>query len=155
MTNFFLADNMIMWTAIGALAQGIASILAIITLLYSMTTFKKSFQTTHYTDLDSMYFELLKAAMEKPYLYNSIETLTKEQKIEYDIYAFMVWNFLETIYDSCKKDKVLCKTWYPIINVENMKHRVWFDDSNNKIRFKKVFLDFIQNDKFKQHSESM
>jgi hypothetical protein len=150
MDIFFHSDYSTMWAAIGALAQGFASIMAIAALIYTMTTFKKSLQTSHYTELDSMYFDLLKTALEKPHLTNPIATRSDDQKIEYDIYAFMVWNFLEAIYDRCEQNNQLCCTWYPVIYTENLKHREWFDHPDNKHKFKDAFHEFIQNVRFKQ-----
>jgi len=150
MDIFFHADYSTMWTALGAIAQGFASILAIVALIYSMTTFRKSLQISHYTELDSMYFELLKAALEKPHLNNPAATRSEDQKIEYDIYAFMVWNFLEAIYDRCEKNKRLCCTWYPVIDAENQKHREWFDHPDNKPKFKDDFHVFIRSARFRQ-----
>lgn len=150
MDIFFNSDYSTMWTALGVIAQGFASIMAVAALIYSMTTFSKSLQTSHYTELDSMYFDLLKTALEKPHLNNPIATRSDDQKIEYDIYAFMVWNFLEAVHDRCGHDKNLCSTWYAVIDAENGKHREWFDHPDNKHKFKDAFHEFIRNSKFKQ-----
>ena len=150
MDIFFNSDYSTMWAALGTLVQGIASIMAIAALIYSMTTFRKSLQTSHYTELDLMYFDLLKTTLEKPHLNNPIATHSDDQKIEYNSYAFMVWNFLEAIYDRCRHDKHLCSTWYPVIDAENRKHREWFDHPDNKHKFKGAFHEFIQSDIFKQ-----
>ncbi|MFA4909913.1 MAG: hypothetical protein WC649_02530 [Desulfobacteria bacterium] len=150
MDIFFNSDYSTMWAALGTLVQGFALIMAIAALIYSMTTFKKSLQTSHYTELDSMYFDLLKTVLEKPHLNNPIATRSDDQKIEYDIYAFMVWNFLEAIYDRCKHDKHLFSTWYPVIDAENRKHREWFDHPDNKHKFKAKFRDWILNNRFEQ-----
>jgi hypothetical protein len=147
---FFHSDYSTMWTAIGALSQGFASIMAIAALIYSMTTFRKSLETSHYTELDSMYFDLLKVALEKPHLNKPIVALSDDQKIEYNIYAFMVWNFLEAVYDRCERNKHLCKTWYLVIDTENQKHREWFDQPGNKHKFKDTFHEFIRNARFKR-----
>ena len=138
-----------MWAALGAIAQGIASILAIAALLYSMTTFRRSLKTSHYTELDRMYFDLLKLAVEKSHLGNPKSSRTDEQKAEYEVYAYMVWNFLETIYDRCARDEHLCVTWYPVVDAENRLHREWFDRADNKHKFKQEFHDFIRSSNYK------
>ena len=150
MSIFFHSDYSTMWIAFGTIAQGFASIMAIVALIYSMTTFRKSLQTSNYTELDSMYFDLLKVALEKPHLNNPMAARSDDQKIEYDIYAFMVWNFLEAIYDRCGNNEHLCRTWYPVIDAENRKHREWFDYPDNKYKFKGAFHEFIRSDRFKQ-----
>jgi hypothetical protein len=66
---------------------------------------------------------------------------------EYDAYAFMVWNFVETIYDRCQgwgwSKKRLRETWYPVIAAENARHRGWFDVPQNRRKFKHNFCRFI------------
>lgn len=142
------SDYICMWTAIAAVAQGFASILAIATLLYTITSFRKSLETSHYTELDRMYFDLLRVAWERPELTNPESLQTAEQKAKYDIYAFMVWNFLETIYDRCRRDCYLRRTWYPIVETENLLHRKWFDRPENRKKFKVAFHRFIEESEF-------
>jgi hypothetical protein len=150
MTEFFFKPEYItMWTAFGAIAQSVASIMAIGALIYSMTTFRKSLETSHYTELDKMYFDLLKVALKKPHLVAIPAMRSDAERIEYDVYAYMVWNFLETIYDRCSHDKKLCATWYPVIIAEDRLHRKWFDDPANRHKFKTAFYEFVQSGNFK------
>lgn len=142
---FFNPVYEIMWERTGIIAEAVAAILAMAALLYTVITFTKSLRTSHYTELDSMYFDLLKTALEKPYLVNKLVNRSGNQRVEYDIYAFMVWNFLEAIYDRSKKDKHLCDTWFPIIDCENEKHREWFGRTENARKFKNEFHQFIRN----------
>jgi len=71
-----------------------------------------------------------------------------EQEVEYDIYAFIVWNFLESIYDRCMLDHDLQKTWFPIIQAERKIHLSWIQESENRAKFKAEFLGFIDTGKF-------
>jgi len=144
MEFIFNPDYATMWTAVGTIASAIATIMGIGALIYSMTTYKKSLQVSHYSEMDSMYLDLLKSVMEKPHLNTSKAPRSGDQIIEYDIYAFMVWNFLEAIYDRCETDKYLCDTWYPVINEEQRKHRQWFEHPDNKHKFKNEFHQFIK-----------
>ncbi|HSG60700.1 MAG TPA: hypothetical protein VLA24_04625 [Pseudomonadales bacterium] len=132
------------WQSLDVLFGGVASVLSVVAVIYSMTTFKKSLTTSHYSELDNMYFELLKIAIEKPHLTMPNTPRTQEQQAEYDIYAFMVWNFLEAIYDRGKDGKSLCQTWYPIIDSEMQMHQDWFDQASNTVKFKEEFVSFIQ-----------
>ena len=133
-----------MWTALAAIFQGIASIVAICALIDSIRKFTKSLQTSHYTELDSMYFELLKTALEHPCLHNQTATRSGAEMIKYDIYAFMVWNFIEAIYDRCERDNNLRDTWYPVVDTENRKHGQWFVHPDNRHKFKDAFHKFIE-----------
>lgn len=148
MEILFNSDYGTMWEAFGTITNGVASIMAIAALIYSMTTYKESLQVSHYSELDSTYFELLKSVLDKPHLHTSNVIRSGDQIIEYDVYAFMVWNFLEAIYDRCKDDKHLCDTWYPVIDEENRKHGQWFNHPDNYHKFKVEFHLFINDEKF-------
>ncbi len=133
------------WTKIQVIVEGIAAVGIMLTLLYSLWSFTRSMRASYYTELDRMYFDLLKIAMDRPYLLTFAASPNDEQQREYDVYAFMVWNFLETVFDRCHQHKVLRDTWYPIISAENMLHRKWFDESHNRTRFKQAFIAFIES----------
>lgn len=133
-----------LWQSLDVLFGGMASVLSVVAVIYSMTTFKKSLATSHYSELDSMYFELLKIAIDKPHLAMGDIARSPEQRSEYDIYAFMMWNFLEAIYDRGKDGRSLCQTWYPIIDSEMQLHQHWFDQAANTVKFKDEFVTFIQ-----------
>ena len=133
------------WEAWGTIAQGAAAILSILTLYFFLKTFYKSMQTAHYTELDTMYFDLLKIAMETPHVIDPHSKRNDQQKLEYDIYAFMVWNFVESIVDRCSGNKNLCKTWDPIIVHESNLHREWFSNPQNFPKFKEEFRKRINS----------
>lgn len=132
-----------LWLALSAVLQGIAAIIAFSALRYSMTVYKRTLSISNYTELDRMYFDLLRTAVDKPHLLDPGPEESAERQKEYDSYAFMVWNFLETIYDRCHGDRKLSETWYPVIDAENGRHRKWFDDPQNRPKFKQAFCDFI------------
>jgi len=127
----------------GTFWSALATIVTLVALIYSIQTFSKTMQASHYTELDAMYMEILKMALDKPYLITSTTIREAQQEQEYDIYAFMVWNFVEAIYDRCESDKDLCETWYPIIDAENRKHGQWFAHPDNRHKFKETFHRFI------------
>ena len=66
-----------------------------------------------------------------------------KKRHEYDVYAFMVWNFIETIYDKCQNDRTLKETWGCIIIEEGQRHREWFLRAENKPKFKDRFHRYI------------
>ncbi|HEX5719155.1 MAG TPA: hypothetical protein VF179_23535 [Thermoanaerobaculia bacterium] len=132
-----------MWTAFGAIAQGVASIFAIAALIYSMTTFRKSLMLSHYGELDRMYFDILNIVMAHPEFANPKSLENGRDKAQYDAYAFMVWNFLETIYDRCGETQHLRLTWCPVMEYEASLHRDWLDRPENARKFKQKFLQFV------------
>jgi hypothetical protein len=133
------------WTKVQVVVEALAAVGIILTLFYSLWSFTRSLRASYYAELDRMYFDLLKIAMERPYLLNCAALPNDQQQREYEIYAFMVWNFLETVFDRCARHKQLRDTWYPIISAENMLHRKWFDERANRTRFKQAFVAFIES----------
>src|SRR5574337_277446 len=133
---FSSAQYGVFWQAFEALAQASASILGLIALIYSIHAFRRSLQILHYTELDRMYFDLLRLGIEKPHLRIPDAARTPAEEQEYNSYAFMVWNFLETIHDRCERDQNLCATWYPALDAEDRLHRAWFDRPENRGKFK-------------------
>ena len=147
--EIFLNDEYeTMWTAISSMMGVVATLLAIFALLYSMRTYRKTMQIMHYGELDKMYFEILKEALSKPHLVRKEFERNDEQKAEYRLYAFIVWNFLESIYDRCMLDHDLQKTWFPIIEAERSIHLAWIQEKENRTKFKAEFLSFIDKGKF-------
>lgn len=140
----------VLWTAISSIMGIVATIMAVFALLYSMRTYNKTMQIVHYGEIDRMYFEILKEALAKPHLVRQNITRTEEEEVEYGIYAFIVWNFLESIYDRCMLDKSLKTTWFPIIEAEHVIHFSWIHNPKNKIKFKSEFLNFIESENFRQ-----
>jgi hypothetical protein len=112
------ADVLLAWTQAGVIAQALGSIGIILTLCYSAWT----------------------------YLLTSQPPADPLKAREYDAYAAMVWNFLETIVDRCEgtADRHLRDTWYPIVATENAMHRTWFDMPENRRKFKERFRRYIE-----------
>lgn len=94
----------------------VGGILGGIALIISIYAFKRTLDYQAYRELDSNYMETLKLGLEDPDLRNSDITnnyskLEANKKLKYEIYAYLVWNFCETIYDRKKIDK----TWLPVL----------------------------------------
>lgn len=142
-------DYATFWTAFGAIATGIAAILGVIALIYTISGFRESLKESHYTNLDGMYMTILQMTMERPYLKTPGQLLTDIQKAEYDTYAYILWNFLESIFDHCQEDRDLQATWYPSIQAESQVHRAWLETPTNRPKFKEAFHYFIAEGKYK------
>ena len=140
------ADVLLEWTQAGVIAQALGSIGIILTLCYSAWTFATTLRERNYAELDRVYFDLLKIALERPYLLTAQPPADPLRAREYDAYALMVWNFLETIVDRCEgsSDRQLRETWYPIVASENAMHRPWFDLPENRCKFKERFRRYIE-----------
>lgn len=124
-------------------------------------------KSAFYSELDEMYANLLRIAIDKPYLRapqllrddgdvlkadydpypvsaNSAEAETVEaahKRAQYDTYAFMIWNFLETIHDRCEQYPNLRDTWATIVAAEDQTHRGWFLQQMREARRCRVDCD--------------
>jgi hypothetical protein len=149
MPHIFMGpDYATMWVAVAAVLQGFAALAGLLAFFYSIVTFTQTLKASHYGELDHMYFDLLRTVIDRPHLLDAQAKRSPHQQIEYDAYAFMVWNFLEAIVDRCRGDKRLCETWYPVIVAEDALHRPWFDDVRNRPKFKPSFREFIIQRKY-------
>ncbi|DAB27983.1 MAG: hypothetical protein A2513_02690 [Sulfurimonas sp. RIFOXYD12_FULL_33_39] len=149
MELFFNDEYATFWAAISSIMGVIATTMAVFALLYSMRTYNKTMQVVHYGEIDKMYFEILKEALTKPHVVRQNIIRSEEEEVEYGIYAFIVWNFLESIYDRCILDESLKTTWFPIIETERAIHLGWIQNHQNRTKFKNEFLNFIDNGNFK------
>ena len=91
MEIFFSDEYETLWTAISSIMGIIATTLAIFALIYSMRTYRRTMQVVHYGEIDKMYFEILKEALNKPFLLRHDIERSIEEEIQYNTYAFIVW----------------------------------------------------------------
>ena len=140
------AAVMMTWSKAGVIAEALGSIGIVFTLLYSVWSFKTTLRDAYYAEIDRVYFELLKIGLERPELLSYPTAPDPAKADQYGAYAFMVWNFLETIFDRCQgwSKRRLRETWFPIIAAENDLHRAWFELPENRRRFKQRFVRFIE-----------
>lgn len=143
-----------------AIIAGLAALVGIAGAIIWGKRFNASFEKANhihkasfYSELDRIYFDLLKMAIEHPHL-RRVEPIPKgkdrvlnakydpypndpsdteeeraakgEKGAQYDAYAFMVWNFVETLHDRCQDYGELLGTWATIVAAENDLHRGWF-----------------------------
>jgi len=140
------AAAMLTWSKAGVIAEALGSIGIVFTLFYSVWSFTTTLRDAYYAELDRVYFELLKIGLERPELLSYPTAPDPAKAAPYGAYAFMVWNFLETIYDRCQgwSKRKLRETWFPIIAAENDLHRGWFELPENRRRFKTRFVRFVE-----------
>jgi hypothetical protein len=133
------------WTKAGVIADAAGGIGIVFTLLYSVWSFRTTLRDSYYAELDRVYFDLLRIGLEHPELVDFPAAPDPAVAREYDAYAFMIWNFVETVYDRCQgwSKRRLRDTWYPVITEENARHRTWFNRPENRRKFKAHFGRFI------------
>jgi hypothetical protein len=108
----------------------------------SLFRFRRTLKEGYYSELDESYAEILKAGLDTPYLRTPAKIADDAdgrlqdylpfadgdpiKRARYDTYAYIVWNFIETVHDRCVGSKRLRKTWAPVIRAEDALHRGWF-----------------------------
>lgn len=66
----------------------------------TLREFEATNQALHYGELDRMYFDLLKMAVQNPRLRAPVPMAERSSEHgDYGTYAYMVWNFVETVAD--------------------------------------------------------
>ena len=120
-------------------------------VLSQVRSLAETSRSAHYSQLDAMYLDILKMAVERPRLLKPHE-LSDSCGTEYQTYAYVVWNFIETVRDRCGEDETLRTIWAPVIAAEHNTHCAWFYAETspycNKTapKFRIEFVDFIRNE---------
>jgi hypothetical protein len=146
-------DKITIILSIATLISGLATlIVSFAAILISIVTWIKSRNDSTYDIFDITYLDILKIAIENPKFRDSsltnnyFENFKADEKRKYEIYAFICFNFCETIFD--KSNDKLMKTWSPIVAIEVQLHRSWFIDKGNSTKFKLEFIDYVNNEFF-------
>ena len=136
------------WNLIALILVVLVSGLAV---FITYMTFRMSLDRNAYSDLDTMYEDILKLGFEHPEFRDVAKTstyqksFTKNKLIQYDTYAYIVWNVCETAYDYTRKNKNNWNTWKPVILEEHRLHGSWLMDELNQKRFKSEFIKFTSS----------
>lgn len=125
--------------------------LSAIALAVSIYTFFTQRREGSYADVDKEYFNILQLAITYPSLRDRKRTSTYDllpaddsYRIQYESYAFICWNVVETIFDRQADPNSpfgISPTWLPVVIEENRLHYRWF--SRNLNLFKARFQEFV------------
>lgn len=156
----------VFWIAVGSIAQ-IGIVLSVPTSIWLyyrgeqrertakqheetllMEQFKREERDKFYAQLDQTYLNILKMLIDKPHLGAGERERTSDQIIEYDAFAFIMWNFIESIYDYCLDDPALAETWHCILQAEAAAHGAWFNRQENRRKFKQRFCAYIDEQSY-------
>ena len=148
-----LVDFVTNWSAnilaIANVVIALGTVVLAIGIPYAIRTAARDERDTFYATLDRTYFEIKKLIIEHPHLAQPNPAgKTREQLIQYDAFAFIVWNFVEAIYDYSKQEKVLQVTWGCILRYEAGVHSAWFRRPENNKKFKPAFIHHIEDGDF-------
>ena len=149
-------------------------VLGLIALLVGLPAWVLTRNAALYANFDTLYQQVLEKGVENPAFRNPAKTkqytnFEPDEKARYETYAYMVFNACETIadglgfYRSRRRrlleflETVVCpflpiiadrkwlrKTWLPVLMAEKKLHGAWLEKQEAGIRFKKEFLDLMQ-----------
>ena len=112
---------------------------------YAIKDASREERDNFYATLDRTYFDIQKLIIEHPHLSQPDPAgKTPDQVIQYDAFAFAVWNFIETIYDYSREEKRLIETWGCVIGFEARTHAAWFMKPESRGKFKPSFIEHIE-----------
>lgn len=133
----------------------ISAIIAVLSVIFSVILSLSDRGKDDYLAIDEQYKDILKEGMKNPALrdpkmcckYDSYKETDREFYLKYNTYAYIVWNFLETIFDFShdkkEKHRRLYEIFLPAIIQENKLHYHWF--RLNNYLFEASFQDFVFN----------
>ncbi|HEX5183480.1 MAG TPA: hypothetical protein VFW19_10050 [Allosphingosinicella sp.] len=107
--------------------------------------FQQEERDKFYAQLDATYLKILHMIVANPKLVDFESPRSHHEEIQYNAFAFIMWNFIESIYDFCLEDEKLKETWHCILECESEAHSVWFARAENQRKFKKKFRDYINS----------
>lgn len=131
---------------LGFVVDSVSTLLAAAAILLYIYFWHKDKTSNSYVAFDSMYLEILKTGIDNPSLRDEVFTQNytnaeNDKRIQYEVYAYICWNFCETLYD--QGDSGLMKTWGVVIQEENRLHRTWFEQPSTQSKFKPEFREYI------------
>jgi hypothetical protein len=128
----------------------------------------KGKELQEYSELDSLYQQILQIGIDHPEFRNSkitndyinhFQSKDSDARIRYETYAYMAWNLCETIcygsidYDCANKENLdflekLNKdenwvSWLPTLKTEASLHGLWISKKENQSKFDGDFLKLI------------
>ena len=126
-------------------------VVSIISLIISFIAKHYAKINSNYLTLDNQYKDLLNSGILRPILRDPVFTCSYQKHKENDSsnyysyvsYAYMIWNYLETVYDFAirGKNKYLRDVWTPVLIEENKIHYKWFRD--NRFLFREEFQKYV------------
>jgi hypothetical protein len=136
------------WIAINSFATcALALGTAVLAIGVPWSLWRSRVEARHrsYLELDRIYLDIQKLVIQMPYLTNPESLQTPQQLLQYDAFAFVTWNFIESIYDYSVENKRVLDTWKCIYLYESTRHREWFNKLENRPKFKTSFVRCIEN----------
>ncbi len=137
-----------MFDVLNFIVGSTSTLLSAIAIYLYIVLWKRDKTDGSYDVFDAFYKDILVLGIDNPELRN--QEITKDYKVhfegndrvKYESYAFLTINFCETLFD--RGNTKLMHTWQDVIFVEYSIHKTWFGQSENKLKYKPEFIDFLE-----------
>jgi hypothetical protein len=130
----------------------LANVLGAVAIALSTWAYIISKREAIYGDLDSLYLEVLKIGLESPQFRNIKYTSdytkmfeSENERIAYETYAYITFNWCETVLDKARQDTELKVTWYPAVRAEYQLHKAWIENPENHFKFKEEYRSLLKS----------
>ena len=130
----------------------ISLVIAIAALLLSLFTWRKTHRKYQYDVADAILADLVKITLRYPefrdhkYCRDAVHHQDDQIRFRYDAYATLVWNYLETLYDTYGKG-LSDSPFYGAMKDLGERHKYWLYDEDRHVDYNKNLLDFLRMEK--------
>ena len=130
----------------------ISLVIAIAALLLSLFTWTKTHRKYQYDVADAILADLVKITLQYPefrddkYCRDALHHQDDQIRLRYDAYATLVWNYLETLYDTYGK-RLRNSPFYGAMRYLGERHKHWLYDEDKHVDYNKNLMDFLRVEK--------
>ena len=143
----FLASWDVNVLAVANIFIAVGTIMLAVGIPYSIKAAACEERASFYATFDRTYFDIQKLLIDFPQMAQTdCSQKTPDQVTQYNAFALMVWNFIETVYDYSEEDKSLAITWDGILRHEARTHSAWFLKPANRPKFKNEFVAHVERE---------
>jgi hypothetical protein len=163
------------WTALGAVVGFLSIAIAGFAIFASLVGLRRQLSDAYYSEIDRLYFDLTSLQLTVEGLAEKCgKPASQGGDAQYEAYALMVWNFIETVFDRCCEERgigpkkrfslrrvfikssraraeasPLFETWRPVILKDARRHLPWFTTTPDlpfKGRFRVWVTEFLSRE---------
>ena len=127
----------------------VSLLVAVSALMVSAYTWFKTHSRHKYDVADAILVDLLKVTLDYPefrdqeYCRLAVNHSDLETRLRYDAYATLVWNYLETLYDTYGKS--LTKSpFYGAMRDLGERHKYWLYEGDKHVDYNPALLGFLR-----------
>ncbi|MEK6567515.1 MAG: hypothetical protein AABZ27_02095 [Candidatus Omnitrophota bacterium] len=123
--------------------------ISLLALGISIWTWKSTHKVGRYEKADELLLEIHKIELEHPEFHNpewckqALNHNDLKIRGSYDVFACIVWNFLETLYNRFGEKDLRKSAFYPAMKELSRQHREWFLKEPNVSSYNRQLIKFL------------